>query len=532
MLKFLKNLSTLKRAIIFSAAFFIIAVFLIYQKILYLSEPPREKKDCAPVLPSSLGDSTKITNLQLVTNNLPWLQKGGTINDASCLDETSVSGIIQVESEQDIKKALIYAKDNGLKVSIAGVKHSMGGHAFFKNALVLDMTKFNKIVLDKQNKTVNVQSGATWHQIQDKLHPDYAIKAMQSTDIFTVGGSISVNAHGMDHQIGSVGKTIRSMRLMLADGSIKTLSRQENPELFNLVVGGYGLFGVILDATLDITENEIYDYRSEMISYQDFPKLFTEKYSNAEYGLFYAHLSTAPSSFLKEMIVYPYKKSQGFDGEVRPLAEVSSVKLRRFVINLSKLGGLAREIKWFAETKIEPLMESCLVNRNQAMKDGEGCLVSRNEPMHDSVPYLRNNLKNDTDILHEYFIPRGKFVEYIDRMRDILTKHNANLLNASVRVVHKEDIALNYAPDEAFSIVLYINQTADKEGNEKMEALTKNLIDLTNSVGGRFFLPYQLYYSKDQLRSSYPEIDDFFTQKKKYDSEELLTNTFYETYSR
>jgi len=41
---------------------------------------------------------------------------------------------------------------------------------------------------------------------------------MQSTDIFTVGGSISVNAHGMDHQAGAVMGSLRSMRVMLADG--------------------------------------------------------------------------------------------------------------------------------------------------------------------------------------------------------------------------------------------------------------------------------------------------------------------------
>ena len=138
-------------------------------------------------------------------SELPWAQKGGTINDASCLNQTPVYGIVQVTSVEDIRNALHFARSNQLKVSIAGVRHSMGGHAFFKNALVLDMTNFNSMVLDEQSKVLTVQSGATWHAIQNLLHPTYAVKAMQSTDIFTVGGSISVNAHGMDHQAGSVG---------------------------------------------------------------------------------------------------------------------------------------------------------------------------------------------------------------------------------------------------------------------------------------------------------------------------------------
>ncbi len=83
-------------------------------------------------------------------------------------------------------------------------------------------------------QTIRAQSGATWHDIQIRLHPRFAVKAMQSTDLFTVGGSISVNAHGMDHRAGSVGRTVRSMRVMLPDGTIRTVSRSEHEELFRL----------------------------------------------------------------------------------------------------------------------------------------------------------------------------------------------------------------------------------------------------------------------------------------------------------
>jgi FAD/FMN-containing dehydrogenase len=57
------------------------------------------------------------------------------------------------------------------------------------------------------------------------------------------------------------------------------------------------------------------------------------------------------------------------------------------------------------------------------------------------------------------------------------------------------------------------------------------LIDLTIEVGGRFFLPYQLHYTADQLRRSYPEIEAFFKAKDTYDPTHVLTNTFYEKYA-
>lgn len=514
--------------------FLVFGVVLLFQRIAYLSAGPSGEKDCPPLNPESNNTVERNTlTIQKSAIALPWKQKGGNINDASCLNRTPIHGIITVTKEEDIKNALLYAKENELKISTAGVRHSMGGQAFFKNVLVLDMLKFNKIELLEKEKTVIVQSGATWHDIQNVLHPKFAIKAMQSTDIFSVGGSISVNAHGMDHNAGSVARTVKSMRIMLPDGTIEKVSKQENPDLFNSVIGGYGLFGVILDAELEITENEIYETERTVINYKDFPAVFTDSIlTDKKIGLFYGHLSTSPDSFLKEMILYTYKRTDSETDKIPQLTEVGNVPLRRFVLNFSKHGSFAKRLKWFAEKHIEPKIETCSIqSRNQAMKEAEACLVSRNEPMHDSVPYLRNSLKNDTDILHEYFIPRTQFVPYIDGMRKILVTNKANLLNASVRVIHKEEIVLNYAPEDMYSIVLYINQTTDTKGNQSMKKITQELVNLTLKHSGKFFLPYQLYYTDKQLQQSYPQLRTVFAAKRKYDPDEILTNTFYEKFN-
>lgn len=508
-----------------------------------LSADPIGEKDCPSIFAgpvfadATLSKSTEISvEIKPLSQGelLKWKQKGGTINDVSCLDRTPVYGIVEVTSVDDIRNALIFAKENKLKVSMAGVRHSMGGQAFYKNNLVLDMMKFNQMSLDEENKILTVQSGATWHDIQNFLHPKFAVKAMQSTDIFTVGGSISVNAHGMDHLAGSVGSSIRAMRVMLADGSIVEVSREESPELFSLVVGGYGLFGVILDVDLEVVNNDIYQTERQVVSYKDFPGIFEQEIlPDPNLGLFYGHLSTAKGSLLDEMIFYKYTKVDIGEAEVPPLGEVSSIRLRRFVFNFSKLGDVPMSIKWYLEKNVEPKLESCtVVPRTQAMAEGEACFVARNEPMHDSVLYIRNNLKNETDILHEYFIPRDQFIPFVDGLRRIVLEHDVNLLNASVRVIHPESNFLNYAPGEMYSLVLYINQPTTPEGNEKMEVVTRELIDLTAEVNGRFFLPYQLHYTPEQLQRSYPMIGDFFAAKKVYDPDGLFTNTFYEKYSK
>ncbi len=502
------------------------------KKVLTLAADPVGEKDCPPLFPSSGAPVVADPSVEAY-GSLPWEQKGGTINDASCLDRTTVYGIVRVKTEEDIRNALAFAREKKLKLSIAGVRHSMGGQAFSRGAIVLDMTGFNKAMLHEDAKTMTVQSGATWHDLQLLLHPRFAIKAMQSTDIFTVGGSIAVNAHGMDHRSGSVGSSVRSMRVLLPDGTVKTASRTENADLFRLVVGGYGLFGIVLDAELDVVQNDVYETGRKVIATEEFPAVFEKDIlPDDKLGLFYGHLSTSPGSFLKEMILYTYRKAEDEGARIAPLGEVASVKLRRFTVNFSKLGSVAMRLKWFLEKHVEPRLESCTVSRNAAQGSGEACLVSRNDPMHDSVKYLKNSLPNDTDILHEYFIPRSEFTRFVDGMREILERNRANLLNASIRVVHAEDIALSYAPKDAFAVVLYINQATDKRGNDRMAAVTKELIDLTTSVGGRFFLPYQLHYTADQLKASYPEIASVFAEKIARDPDGILSNTWYERYAQ
>src|ERR1044072_3376142 len=190
-----------------SVAAVVVVLFGIYsyRKLQARAAAPSGEKDCGPVVGG--GEQAKI-DLERVKAIAPlrdvkWSQLGGSINDASCLNKTEIYGVVDVRSVDDIAKTLSFARDNKLSVTTSGVRHSMGGQAFRKGGIVLDMRTFNKIVLNESSRSVTVQPGATWHDIQNVLHPRFAVRAMQSTDIFTVGGSISGNGDGMDHQAGA-----------------------------------------------------------------------------------------------------------------------------------------------------------------------------------------------------------------------------------------------------------------------------------------------------------------------------------------
>lgn len=182
------------------------------------------------------------------------------IDDFSQLNKTLVTDICYPESVDAIRAILVRAYSEGKKVSIVGKRHSQGGHAFYSGSFVIDIGRFNKIInLNLDDKVITVQTGVTWNQIQEYINPhNLAIKVMQTANIFTVGGSLSVNAHGRDPHHGPLIETIRGIRIMLASGEVVHASRAENYELFKLAIGGYGLFGIIVEADIELTENVVY----------------------------------------------------------------------------------------------------------------------------------------------------------------------------------------------------------------------------------------------------------------------------------
>jgi FAD/FMN-containing dehydrogenase len=496
----------------------------------YAAAPDREKESDFVFPHNPEQEKPTVLIAQPKSPPFTFKQQGGFVNDASHLNKTAVYGVVRIASEDDISNALQFARGNKLKVSCAGQQHSMGGQTFTHNGLVLDLRDFNRIRLDKEHKTVNVQSGVRWWQLQQMLDREgLSVKAMQSINIFSVGGTLSVNAHGIDPMPGPIAPTVRSMRVMLSNGIIVQASPTQNTELFRHVLGGYGLFGVILDVDLDIVDNEMYSRKTLYMNYTDFPRYYQANVENdKDMGLVFGRLSVSPRSFLRETAVHAYTKA-AFDGDLPKLKPAAHNTLDRLIINFSKTGGLGRWTRWTLEKYAEPHIHDC-ISRNQAMSQKDVCLVSRNEEMYDDMAYLKNRLR-DTDILQEYFIPYDRMPEFVDALRDVVLGNQANLLNVTIRTVHKDTVtALPYAKENMFGFVLYFNVTFDDRSSEILRKTTVDLIDQAQRLGGTYYLPYQLFYSREQLRKCYPEIDDFFAMKKKYDPDGLFSNKFFEAY--
>jgi decaprenylphospho-beta-D-ribofuranose 2-oxidase len=447
------------------------------------------------------------------------------ISDVSRLMPIKVKKVIQGQEEETIRQAILEAKKSNLKISISGKRHSMGGHTYYKDAIVLDMTTYNRIIdFNKDKKTIRVQSGATWNDIQQYVNPHgLAVKVMQSQNIFTIGGSLSVNAHGRDIRYGSLIDTVKSFRLLNADGEILNVSRTENAELFSLVIGGYGLFGVILDVELELTDDELYEMQTEEMGYKDFPNYFIKQVkNNRNVRMHLARISTAPDTFLKDMYVTNYvlasNEMQKNISDYNELKKDKHTWLTKFSL------GLSRDTDW-GKNKFWEMQKDYFLKEN-------GKRITRNNVMRSESKFLEYEDDKNTDVLQEYFVPVQNFPAYIDDLRHALKgEEDFNLFNITIRFVQKdEDAVLSYASDDMFALVLLINQGLSESDQEKAGRVIRKMIDVTLDHNGTYYLPYMPYPTKAQMARAYPRTNEFFQKKLVYDPDERFMNYFYERY--
>jgi FAD/FMN-containing dehydrogenase len=447
----------------------------------------------------------------------------GHVDDASRLNQTGVAEIWPipadaVQAEAQLQALLARARAEKLGVSIAGAKHSMGGHSICPDGIVIDMLPFKNMELDAKEKILRVGAGARWSEIVPYLDArGYSVAIMQSNNDFTLGGSLSVNCHGWQCRRAPIAASVESFRLMKADGAIVRCSRLENSEWFSLALGGYGLIGIILDVELRVVPNERYRSKAIVMQSNQYADRFCQTV-DSDVGMAYGRLCIVPGKdFLKESILTVFVKAPCEPRELPPLHGLKSMTLRREVFRAQIGSKSGKELRWRAEKKLG--------------ETGHGNFVSRNQLLNDPAEVYQEQNADRTDILHEYFIPPEKLEAFLALARTIVPQHPVDLLNVTVRDVREDkDTFLRYADRDLFALVMLFNQPRTQAADEAMRVFTSAMIDAALECGGRYYLPYRLHASPQQFHRAYPQAAEFFAKKRQHDPDGIFRNQFYLKY--
>jgi FAD/FMN-containing dehydrogenase len=451
---------------------------------------------------------------QAAINPFKWFDDRLTISDIS---QTSIIPIKALYKPKTIQELQYIVRSTSTPIAIAAGRYSQGGQIAYPNGTVIDITGLHAIKhFDSSVKEITVEAGITWRSIQKFIDfHKLSIKVMQSYNDFTVGGSLSVNVHGRDIHHGSLIETVKSIKVMLADGSIVMASRTQNPDLFAGAIGGYGALGIIIEATFSLTDNYIIEQMVKQMPIEEYPQFFLQHIKNNPKAIFH-NANLYPNDFKIASSVTWYKTD-------KPLIISAALRKRKKFYPLQALAEqILRRLPFLHDFR--PFVD--------AKKGAKPSIVTRNYEMSSTVNTLEPVLRfPTTTVLQEYFIPIDNLLSFIQQVRAIAQLSDINIMNISIRYIpENNESMLSYSQTERFSFVFYINILNTEEGLESAQIWTRKLIDAALTLNGSYYLPYQLFGTQAQVEKSYPRFNEFLQVKKKYDPNSRFSNCLIKKY--
>lgn len=154
--------------------------------------------------------------------------------------------IVKCKNVEDVVTSINCARDDHMEVSIKSGGHSGPGLALVENGLVIDLSLMKGIKVDPENKTVRVESGCTWGEV-DKATHEYGLATVSGVISNTgVGGLTLGGGHGyLTRKYGLTIDNLIGAEVVLADGKTVYAEEDENQDLFWALRGGGGNFGVV-----------------------------------------------------------------------------------------------------------------------------------------------------------------------------------------------------------------------------------------------------------------------------------------------
>jgi FAD/FMN-containing dehydrogenase len=146
----------------------------------------------------------------------------------------------------DVQRAVEFAQQHSLRVSVRGGGHSAPGYGTNDGGLVIDMSPMKGIRVDPQRRTVRAEGGVLWRELD---------RETQVFGLATTGGTVSNTGiagltlgGGLGWLMGKHGLTVDNLisaDVVTADGMFRQANATDNPDLFWALRGGGGNFGVV-----------------------------------------------------------------------------------------------------------------------------------------------------------------------------------------------------------------------------------------------------------------------------------------------
>lgn len=468
------------------------------------------------------GCSTNPSQEDLVHNDLH-----------SRLNETRVAEYHEPRSSREIVTLVKKAKRSGRAVSISGGRHAMGGQQFGEGTIHLNLLRYNQVIsLDPERGLVTVESGIQWPELiewllshQEGRQKQWGIRQKQTgADRLSIGGALSANIHGRGLTLKPMVGDVESFTLVDAEGEVRHCSREDNAELFRLVIGGYGLFGVIAEVTLRLSPRQKLIRKVEVVDLDDVPTRVEERIQGGYlYGDYQFKTDEGANDFLRRG-VFSFYKPVGDD--VPESEDKKRLDAERWV----ELYKMAHTDK----PRAFGLYTQYYMSTDGQIYWTDTHQLSEYEPGHDgAIDQLLGARAPGSLMICEYYVSRSKLPEFVKRMGAILIETEANLIYGTVRFIDKDDETfLAWAREPFACTVINLRVTHDEGGIEAAKRRFRAVTDLVLDMDGSYFLTYHRWATKEQVLRAYPQFPEFIRRKLSYDPDERFQSEWYRHYRK
>jgi FAD/FMN-containing dehydrogenase len=453
------------------------------------------------------------------------------VNDIhSQLNESEVEEVIEANSLERVKAAIARAGELGRPLAICGGRHAMGGQQYCAGGLLLDTRGLSRVLaFDGEHGTIEVEAGIQWPALYTYLSlPEggggawgFAQK-QTGADRLTLGGAISANVHGRALTLKPIVADVESLVVVDASGELRTCSRTIEPELFSLVIGGYGLFGVVYSVTLRLSPRRKVERVVEVRTIDGLIDAFDERIASGFlYGDF--QFATDPDSdeFLQAGVFSCY----------RPVSDDTPVPDGQRALSLDDWKALLYLAHTDKSEAFARYAQHYLATTGQIYLSDGHQMSEYIDDYHVELDRQLGAPNRATEMISELYVPREALTDFVAEIAEVFRRTGVDVIYGTIRLIERDDETfLPWARDRFACIIFNLHTEHTPEGLERSADAFRRLIDAATSHGGSYFLTYHRWATKEQLQRCYPQFPEFLAKKREYDPEERFQSDWYRHY--
>src|SRR6266849_4939590 len=434
----------------------------------------------------------------------PAPEPGSTlVNDIhSQLNSTSVLEVLQPRSLEELQRIVRTARKDRKAISVAGGRHAMGGQQFGTDTLLIDTRKLSRALhLDRKHGIIEVEAGIEWPELIDgyltlqngNRQPWGIAQKQTGADRLTIAGTIAANAHGRGLAMKPFVSDVEAFVLVDATGAAHTCSRTENPELFRLVVGGYGLFGIVTSVRLRLVPRTKVERLVEIRTVDDLTAAFDKRVSDGfQYGDFQFSIERDSEDFLHKGVFSCY----------RPVPMETPISAAQKQLSDENW----RQLLYLAHTNqkraFEVYADYYLSTNGQVYWSDIHQLSTYPDNYHREIDQTLHAPYPASEIITEINVPRSTLKGFFDEVRDDFRRNNVNLIYGTVRIIERDDETfLPWARQPYACVIFNLHTVHNPEGLQRSADAFRRLIDMAVRRGGTYYLTYHRWDGGATIRS-------------------------------